>query len=82
MPAAARRRFSCSRAKREQIESTFGGPLDWQDLPEKIGARICSDLAGGWRTPEADWPDLQDRMVATAVRLESALRQPVEALRV
>ena len=67
--------------KREQIETAFGGTLDWQELPGKIGCRICSHIDGGWHSPELDWPNLQENMIATAVNLERALRQPIEALR-
>ena len=51
-------------------------------LPNRIGCRICADLPGGWKTPEPDWPDLQDRMLNAMVRLEAALKAPVQALRV
>ena len=81
-PVRSKAAFESLRAQREQIESAFGGPLDWQDLPGKIACRICSDIDGGWRTPEPDWPDLQDKMIAVAVRLEKALKHPIEMVRV
>jgi len=64
----------------EEIESAFGGKLDWQELEDRRGCRICSTVEGGWRTPEADWPTLQDRLIEAMVRLERALRQPIQNL--
>jgi hypothetical protein len=66
--------------QREQIEAAFGEPLDWQELPDRIGCRICKDFEGGWRTSESDWPSLQERLIATAIRLEKALKNPVQRL--
>jgi hypothetical protein len=67
--------------RKAEIEQAFGGPLDWQELPDRIGCRICTDLAGGWKTPEADWPELQDRMLAAMIKLETALKGPILALK-
>ena len=69
-------------ARKEEIERAFGGPLDWQELPNRIGCRICTDLAGGWKTPEGEWPELQDRMLAEMIKLEAALKGPIQSLRV
>jgi hypothetical protein len=37
---------------------------------------------GGWQSPEADWPELQDRMIDALIRLDAALRKPVQELNV
>ncbi len=37
--ARSKAAFHVLHEKREQIEATFGGELDWQDLPGKIGCR-------------------------------------------
>ncbi|MBK7595329.1 MAG: DUF4268 domain-containing protein [Gemmatimonadetes bacterium] len=67
-------------AMRESIEAAFGGELHWHDLPEKQGCRISAQLEGGWRAPEEEWPDLQDRLVDGLIRLERALKGPVGKL--
>jgi hypothetical protein len=67
--------------RRAEIERAFGSELDWQELPNRIGCRICTDLPGGWKTPEVDWPDLQDRMIAQMIKFEAALREPIQALK-
>ena len=74
--------FRALHDRKGEIEQAFGGPLDWQELPNRIGCRICADLPGGWKTPEPEWPDLQDRMLSAMVRLEAALKAPVQGLRV
>jgi hypothetical protein len=74
--------FNALAARKSEIETAFGDELDWQDLPGKFGCRICKDLQGGWRTPEENWPKLQQVMIETLIRLEKALRGPVQSLNV
>lgn len=66
--------------QKEQIEASFGGALEWHILPERIGSRICWDFDCSWRTDEQSWPEIQDRMVDAVVRLEQAIRKPIEAI--
>jgi hypothetical protein len=73
--------FHALRERKSEIEKAFGGTLDWQELPNRIGSRICVDLSGGWKTPEAEWHELQDRMLDGMVQLEGALRGPIQSLR-
>ena len=68
--------------KKADIERAFGGELDWQELPTRIGCRICVDIDGGWKTSESEWSELQDRMLAHMMKLEVALKGPVQALKV
>jgi hypothetical protein len=68
--------------KKEDIEQAFGGQLDWQELPTRIGCRICVDIDGGWKTQESDWPVLQDRMLVQMIKLEAVLKTPIQALKV
>lgn len=72
--------FRSLQTQKAQIESTFGAALNWELLPGKISRRISKDTEGGWVTPESEWPDLQDRMIELVVRLDKALRGPIQAL--
>jgi len=72
--------FKALEAKKSDIEAAFGSDLIWQDLPGKLGCRISSRIAGGWRSQEEEWANLQDRLIAEMVRLEQALRQPIAEL--
>lgn len=59
---------------REVIEQVFGGPLDWQQLE---GKRTCNIYyvrkGGGYRSPEDQWPEIQDSIVQSMIKLEKAL---------
>lgn len=69
-------------SRRDSIERDYGGELDWQELEGRQGSRICTRFPGGWRSPEAEWSTLQDRMIDSLIRLESALRKPIQDFRV
>jgi len=74
--------FHALAARTDEIEGSFGGKLNWQELPGRHGCRICAELDGGWKSPESEWPDLQDRMIDALVRLDAALRKPIQELNV
>lgn len=73
--------FHALLARREEIEERFGAPLDWQELPGKQSCRIYAGLPGGWRSPESEWPEMQDRMIDALVRFEGAFRRPIQELK-
>jgi hypothetical protein len=72
--------FRMLERRKGDIESAFGEPLDWQELQESRACRICKEVTGGWGTPESQWPELHDRLVDAAIRLERALRPPIQNL--
>jgi hypothetical protein len=67
-------------ACKDAIDEKFGESLDWQELPGKQGCRICRSFPGGWKSPESEWPEIQDRLIDGLIRLEAALRTPVQEL--
>lgn len=74
--------FDTLLAKQVEIETTFGEPLSWERLDEKRACRIKHVLTtGGYRSPEAEWPQIQHEMVDWMIRLESALRTHLDGLR-
>ena len=66
--------------RRAEIEAAYGDTLTWEEPPAIGGWRICHRLDGGYRNPEADWPGIQDGMVAAMIRLDAALRPYVSKL--
>lgn len=75
--------FNALLQQRETIEKAFGGELTWEALPNKIGCRISKDrVGGGWKVPEPGWPVIQDWLVDTAIRLDRALKGPIQALKI
>jgi hypothetical protein len=73
--------FKTLLARKGEIEASFGEALDWQELPGRLGCRIDKELPGGWKSPESDWPEMQDRMIDAMIRLERALKQPIQDLK-
>lgn len=72
--------FNALKDQKDAIEAAFGAPLDWQELKGKKSCRICKDLPGGWGTPESEWPQMQDSIIDGLIRLEAALKQPIQNL--
>jgi hypothetical protein len=72
--------FNALKDQKDAIEATFGSPLDWQELAGRQSCRICKELPGGWATPESEWPQMQDSIIDGLIRLESALKQPIQNL--
>jgi hypothetical protein len=75
-----KRAFEALVAQKEAIEARFGGELDWQALPQRISARICTEIPGGWELPEESWPAFQDELIRRAERLANAMRDPIQSL--
>ena len=76
----SKKAFHALKQRQAEIEEQFGEQLDWQELPEKTMCRVCTRFDGGWSTPEENWPELQDKQIDTAMRLEVAFRRPLQEL--
>lgn len=62
-------------AHRDAIEASFGGPLIWQGLEAKRACRISApSVEGGYRAPQAQWPEIQAALVSSMNRLSAALK--------
>jgi predicted type IV restriction endonuclease len=67
---------------REEIERAFGGELFWQRLDDKQACRVsCTMAAGGYRSDESKWPEIQDAMIDAMGRLETALAPHLDKLK-
>lgn len=74
--------FNALKEQQQAIEKAFGDTLDWQELPNASGCRICKDMPGGWKTPEEEWPVLADKIIDSMIRLETALKSPIQTLKI
>ena len=66
--------------QRGEIEAAFGNPLDWDRMENRRACRIYYKVAGGYQSPEDEWPDVQSRVVAGMNGLEAAVRPFIKAL--
>jgi len=67
---------------RENVEKSFGEPLEWQRLEDKRACRIMKEtIMGGYRNPEEEWPHIVQWMVGAMIRLEAALGPYVKMIR-
>lgn len=68
---------------RGEVERDFGDVLEWNLVQGRKKCSIVKNLsAGGYRTDQAAWPEIQERMIEAMVRLEEAVKGRVAALSV
>jgi hypothetical protein len=74
------RAYKALQEQKTQIEGAFGGPLVWEDLVGDAATRIKVDFDQGYGMPMEKWPELQLPMIDALVRLDRALRGPIDRL--
>ena len=74
--------FDHLHAKREKIESAFGGPLSWERLEGKRACRVRATVHGGYSDPEESWEKTHGRMTNAMNRLMDAIRPHLKTLRI
>ena len=68
--------FHALYAKKEELEKSFGGSLDWQELPDKKPCRICVHYKGyNWRDEEY-WEEIINFLAENMTKLVRVF-QPV-----
>ncbi len=61
--------------QKEQVEASFGEPLEWDEAEGRQVCYVRKRLSvGGYRDEQDKWPAIQDAMVDAMIRLEKALR--------
>lgn len=68
--------------KKEEIEATFGGPLEWEELADRRACRIRQIISGGYRSPAEDWPTIFEQLVDAMIRLDKAFKPHIHNLNV
>lgn len=78
-----RRIFDALASSKDNIESVFGGSLEWQRLEGKRACRIKKQIeVGGYRDDPSKWSEIHDAMIDAMIRLEKALRPHIAKLEV
>lgn len=67
-------------AKKEDIEKSFGGPLEWQRMDDKRASRIRYIIEGYGLYDENHWADLHEKMINAMIRLERSLKPYIRNL--
>lgn len=67
---------------KEDIETTFGEPLEWQRMEGKRACRIRKTLKLGGYLDEHRWPEIHEVMIDAMIRLEKALKPYISKLKV
>lgn len=79
--ALNKRIFDRLHVNKEAAEAVFGAPLLWERLDDKQACRIKYRVdAGGYRSPESEWPAIQTEMVDWMTKLEEAIVPLLDSL--
>jgi len=73
--------FKALLAQRADIESTYGGPLDWHELPDRVASRIAVYLTNADISDRNDWPRQHAWIVKELSRLRRVFAERVRMLR-
>jgi len=67
--------------QRAEIETVFGASLGWRRMDDRISCQVNYVMSdGGLRSPETEWPKLQDGMIDAMRRLHTAFKDPIKRL--
>ena len=67
-------------ARRKEIEERFGGSLEWQRLDNRRAARIRYVVDDRGLQNKESWPEIQDKLIDSMIRLSEALRPELKQL--
>ncbi len=65
-------------SSKNKIEQSFGSSLYWQRLDNKDASRISAEVSSTSVRDEEKWPQLQENMVETMIKLEQAIRPHIK----
>ncbi len=76
-----KRLFDLLHSRKDEIEQMFDGLLIWERMDSKRASRVKHVIErGGYRSSEAEWPDIHADMVDSMMRLDAALKPALDSL--
>lgn len=70
-------------AHKDTIDQAFGTPLVWERLDGRRASRIqFTRSGGGYRSPDEEWPKIQDETIRDMDKLEKTLQPYLKQLKV
>jgi len=66
---------------KEEIEMSFGGPLEWERLERKRACRIRKLITEGGYLDEGNWPKVHEAMVDAMIRFHKVLSPHIQYLK-
>lgn len=74
--------FGALYANKKEIETEFGGVLEWQILDNRRASRIRKKYDYAGLNNRDQWEKLQDDMINAMIRLEKALKKHINQLKI
>lgn len=66
---------------KDKVQAAVSFPLSWQRLDGRRACRIRIDIPGGYRSPDSEWPEIQQRMTDAMTQLEAAFKPVLRGLK-
>jgi hypothetical protein len=68
--------------RKDEIEAAFGHALEWERREGRRSCKVWYGLSGGGLDDRDRWPSIVNGAVDAMVRLEAAMREPLEQVRI
>lgn len=78
---ANKRDFKRLNQHKSDIEADFGGPLEWQELPDNKMSRIKTEMNGVNLFNQEDWDQMNQFFIDTMPKFEMAFREQILRLK-
>lgn len=72
--------FDQLHASKIEIESAIEEDVSWERLEERRASRIKICVEGGYRSPEEEWPAIQEKMISSMNQLARVLQPKIKDL--
>lgn len=74
-------RFDELYKNKDKIEAVFGDKLSWERLEAKRASRIAYRIKGMGLRDKDKWPELQEQMINSMIKMEKAFKPFIEKLK-